>query len=46
LVDALALVREAQDLFEQHGDTQKGSLMSDAASEIRAELAQRGQRLN
>jgi tetratricopeptide (TPR) repeat protein len=46
LVDALALVREAQDLFEQHGDTQKASLMSDAASEIRAELAQRGQRLN
>lgn len=46
LVDALELVREAQDLFEQHGDSQKASLMSDAAAEIRAELAQRGQRLN
>jgi len=46
LVDALALVQEARDLFEQHGDSQKASLMSDAAAEIRAELAQRGQRLN
>ena len=45
LVDALALVREARELFERHGDHQKASLMSDAAAEIGAELAQRGPRV-
>ena len=46
LVDALALAREAGELFERHGERQKASLMADAAAEIGAELAQRGQRLN
>ena len=46
LADALALVREARDLFRQHDDSDKASLMQDAAAEIEAELAQRRQRLN
>jgi tetratricopeptide (TPR) repeat protein len=46
LSEALALVREARDLFAGHGDGQKAALMADAASEIEAELAQRRQRAN
>ena len=46
LSDALALVREARDLFAGHGDGHKAALMTDTASEIEAELAQRRQRAN
>ena len=46
LSDALALVREARDLFACHGDGHKAALMTDTASEIEAELAQRRQRAN
>ena len=46
LNDALSLVREAQALFDHHGDSHKAALMSDTASEIEAELAQRRQRSN
>ena len=46
LADALALVREAQALFERHGDGHKAALMADTAAEIAAELAQRRQRAN
>ena len=46
LSDALALVREARDLFASHGDAHKAGLMTDTASEIEAELAQRRQRSN
>ena len=44
--EALALVREAQGLFERFGDTHKAALMADSAAEIEAELAQRRQRMN
>ena len=46
LSDALTLVREARDLFASHGDGHKAALMTDTASEIEAELAQRRQRAN
>ena len=46
LNDALGLVREARELFARHGDSQKASLMTDAASEIEAELALRLRRSN
>ena len=46
LGDALALVREAADLFERHGDGHKAQLMRDAQAEIDAERAQRRQRMN
>jgi tetratricopeptide (TPR) repeat protein len=46
LQDALALVREARDLFERHGDSHKAALMSDNCAELEAELAQRRQQLN
>ena len=46
LSDALALAREARDLFSAHNDGHKASLMADTASEIEAELAQRRQRSN
>ncbi len=46
LSDALALVREARDLFASHGDGHKAALMADTTSEIEAELAQRRQRAN
>ena len=44
--DALALVREAQALFQVHGDAHKAALMADTAAEIEAELAQRRPHLN
>jgi tetratricopeptide (TPR) repeat protein len=44
--DALALVREAQALFQRFGDAHKATLMADSAAEIEAELAQRRQRMN
>lgn len=46
LGDALALVREAGDLFARYGDEAKAALMSDAAAEIEAALAERRQRSN
>ena len=46
LADALALVRQARELFQQHGESDKAALMQDAGAEIQAELAQRRQRLN
>jgi tetratricopeptide (TPR) repeat protein len=46
LSDARALMREARELFERHGDGEKAALMADALAEIDAELAQRRQRLN
>jgi tetratricopeptide (TPR) repeat protein len=44
--EALALVCEAQDLFERFGDLHKAALMREAAGEIEAELALRRRRLN
>jgi tetratricopeptide (TPR) repeat protein len=44
--EALALVREAQELFQRFGDEHKAALMADSAAEIEAELAQRRQRMN
>ena len=44
--DALALLGEARDLFERHGDSHKAALMSDSIAEIEVELASRRQRLN
>jgi len=41
LSEALALVREAQALFDAHGDTHKASMMQESAAEMAAELAQR-----
>ena len=46
LTDALALVREAQALFERFGDAAKAALMREAAGEIEAERAQRRHALN
>ena len=46
LHDALALVREAHDLFSRFGDAHKAALMQDAAAEIEADQAQRRQRSN
>jgi tetratricopeptide (TPR) repeat protein len=46
LIEALALVREAHDLFGLHADPHKAALMLEAASEIEAELAQRRERAN
>ena len=46
LTDALALVREAQALFERFGDAAKAALMREAAGEIEAERAQRRHTLN
>ncbi|WP_428420350.1 hypothetical protein [Methylibium sp.] len=46
LADALALVREAHQLFTRHGDAHKAQLMSQATAEIEAELAQRRQLAN
>lgn len=46
LGDALALLREARELFQHHGDSQKADLMADAVAEVEAELAERRQRLN
>ena len=46
LTDALALVREAQALFERFGDAAKAALMREAAGEIEAERAQRRYALN
>jgi len=46
LGDALALVREAGDLFARYGDEAKAAMMSDAAAEIEAALAERRQRSN
>ena len=41
LSEALALVREAQALFELHGDPHKAAMMQDTAIELAAELAHR-----
>jgi tetratricopeptide (TPR) repeat protein len=38
LADALALVREAGDLYERYGDTERAALMREAAAEIGAEI--------
>ena len=46
LTDALALVREAQALFERFGDAAKAALMREAVGEIEAERAQRRHALN
>ena len=46
LTDALALVREAQALFERFGDAAKAALMREAVGEIEAERAQRRHTLN
>jgi tetratricopeptide (TPR) repeat protein len=46
LNDALALVREAQVLFERFGDAAKAALMHEASAEIEAERAQRRQASN
>jgi tetratricopeptide (TPR) repeat protein len=46
LSDALALVREAHELFERFGDAHKAALMAESAAEIEAELAQRRPTLN
>lgn len=46
LSDALALICEAQELFERFGDAHKARLMADSAAEIKAELSQRRQRMN
>ena len=39
LSESLALVREAHELFQHHGDAHKAALMRDAAAEIETELA-------
>ena len=41
LGDALALAREAQALFAQHGDAQKAAMMADVVNDITSELAHR-----
>jgi len=46
LAGALALVKEAQDLFQRHGEPQKAEAMGEVAAEIEAELAQRRLRFN
>ena len=46
LADALALVREAHDLYARHGDAERAALMREAAGEIEAEFAAQRQRLN
>jgi tetratricopeptide (TPR) repeat protein len=46
LNDALALLREARDLFERHGDSQKAALMSDSIADIGSESESRRQHLN
>lgn len=42
LIDALALVREAHELFDRYGDTVKAALMAEATAEIEVELVRRG----
>ena len=46
VAEALALVREAQALFADHGDMQKAAMMQEAADEIDSELALRRLQFN
>ena len=46
LSESLALVREAHELFRQHGDAHKAALMREAAADIEADLAGRRQQMN
>lgn len=41
LADALALAREAQEIFARHGDTQKAALMAEVVDDISAEMTHR-----
>jgi len=46
LAQALALVNEAEALFQRHGEPHKAETMAEAAAEIEAELAQRRRLFN